>query len=691
MLSRLFGELHGDGSAIGEVVERLLPAQRAGLRPLPNPLPAVPAIADVFRDLVVPDRDRDLLLAAAVSLDDAVDALLDFDGRSATTIAAAPVGRHLVVRAGRARFADSRLAIWLLAQTDPAAVRAVHERLSSICRTRGDRVGADWHRARASLDREPGAAAELIRVARGLSETGHPHRALLLAREAAEHAVGVELDEARLVAGMSAVGAGFAAEAASWLGSLFPDGAERYRLQGLAGLITARAHLQGSVPEVDPLTLRPRSDHPDDWYSWTRAAAVAAVLCAERRDRAGMRVWLEAVRAGTDRIGAERELRDPAVALSWLLVGEADIDDATGSGPLSGRILRALRAAIRGDIDQGLRILAAAEAMDADTDPLVAGIEQSPVVRAYQAVVEVLLLVWRGDVGAARERMLSAAGMLPVTIPFAGLGVVLARRLDLAVRGELGPVAHALTAALPPAAKIDVIVDKGIEAFLGGAFDGAASSVRLWLDLGAPQTTLSVPGLDEVALTWEVGAGAQTIVAPPEVFLAHRLRLRIATATDGRRRAEQEDVHGAARTLRSPFARGRVEAMLGISCAIRDEHALARRHLRMAQDLFELAGATAWARSVGERLERLDPDASDATAPADPLASCRHAWGQLLTGRELEVAMLAVAGAANRDIAVALNVSVRTVEVHLGRVFAKLDVRRRVELTALAHRTNQHL
>ncbi|MBQ3359962.1 MAG: DNA-binding response regulator, partial [Microbacterium sp.] len=36
-------------------------------------------------------------------------------------------------------------------------------------------------------------------------------------------------------------------------------------------------------------------------------------------------------------------------------------------------------------------------------------------------------------------------------------------------------------------------------------------------------------------------------------------------------------------------------------------------------------------------------------------------------------------------------VSVRTVEVHIGRAFAKLGVRSRVELTVLAHRTNQLL
>ncbi len=645
----------------------------------------------IFQDLILPARDRDLLLALSVCLDDDLEPLVDFDGRSAAEIVGAPVGRHLVVRAGRARFAEPRLAIWVRGRTDSAVMRRVHDRLSDVFRQRGDRVSADWHRARASLGRDPVAAAELTRIARELSEAGYPDRALLLAREATEHADGAERDEARLVAGASSLGAGFVVEAAEWLGSLYPGGAERYRLQGLAGLITARTQLQGIVPDVDPHSLRPCSDDREDWYAWTRATALAAVLCAERGDRTGMRAWLEALRAGTARVGAEQELRDPVVALCWLLVGESDLDDAVGSGPLSGRMLRALRAAVGGDVNLGLRVLTEADPpVGADRDPLVAGFERSPVVRAYQSVVEVLLLVWRGDIGSARERMRAAALDLPVAMPFAGLGVVLARRLDLAVRGELGSISRALTAALPPAVKIDVMVDRGIESFLAGAFGGAASSIRLWLDLGAPQTTLSVPGLDEVALTREIGAAAPTFIGPPEIFLAHELRIRLATATDGRWRLEREEVQASARTLTSPFARARVEAMLGAQCAIRDDPTTARTHLLTAQQLFELSGATAWARSVGERLARLEPDESDAAA-TDPLWSCRHAWTRLLTAREVEVAMLAVGGALNRDIATALNVSVRTVEVHLGRVFSKLDVRGRVELTALAHRTNQHL
>ncbi|MFS0912400.1 LuxR C-terminal-related transcriptional regulator [Microbacterium sp. 179-I 3D2 NHS] len=692
VVSRLVAELHGDEESIREVVARLAPAQRAGLHSLPTPLPLVPAIARAFHDLLLPARDRDLLLAVSVCLDDDLDPLVEFDGRSALEIAAAPVGRHLIVRAGRARMVDPRLAIWIRSRTDPAVIGAVHDRLSAIFAARGDRVSADWHRARASVDRDPAAAAELTRIARELSEAGYPDRALLLAREATEHAEGVALDEALLVAGASAVGAGFVVEASARLGRLFSGGAERYRLQGLAGLLTARAHLHGAVPEVDPGTLRPRSDDPEDWYSWTRAAALAAVLCAERSDRVGMRSWLDALREGAARVGAERTLRDPVVALSWLIAGERDVDDVAGSGPVSGRMLRALRAAVAGEVDRGLRILRAADdTMEGETDPLVAGFEFSPVVQAYRSVVEALLLVWRGDLGPAREHLSHAALHLPVAMPFAGLGVVLLRRLDLAVFGDLGPIARALTAALPAAVKIDRLIDRGIRSYLAGDFDDAAASVELWLDLGAPQTTMSVPGLDEVALTWEVGTRAPGIVAPPDLILAHELRMRIAKTTEGRWRTERDEVRASARTLRSPFSRARVEAMIGAQCAIRDERVAARSHLRSAQRLFELSGAAAWAESVERRLTRLDIEEGRRTSGADPLAACRHAWSLLLTAREVEVAMLAVDGAANRDIAQALGVSVRTVEVHLGRVFGKLDVRRRVELTALAHRTNQHL
>lgn len=51
-----------------------------------------------------------------------------------------------------------------------------------------------------------------------------------------------------------------------------------------------------------------------------------------------------------------------------------------------------------------------------------------------------------------------------------------------------------------------------------------------------------------------------------------------------------------------------------------------------------------------------------------------------LTSREREVAFLAAGGATSADIASRLGLSRRTVDNHLGRVFDKLNVRRRHDL-----------
>jgi DNA-binding CsgD family transcriptional regulator len=692
VLARLADELNADAATIRGVVELLTPAQRHGLRPLPTPLPLVPSIARRFEGLHLNSTDRELLLALAVCLDDALDPLLEFDGRSAGEIAGASVGDHLIMHAGRARFADTRMAIWVRATTCAAGTAAVHERLSAVFRGRGEQVSADWHRARASLEGDPATAPELTLIARRLTEAGYPDRALLLAREASEHAVGEARDDARVVAGASAVGAGFAAEAVAWLGALYPHGGERYRLAGLGALLVAQTLTQGTVPEVDPTALRPETSDEEDWRHWTRAAALAALLCAERGDRKAMRIWLDALRDGAARIDAERELRDPVVALSWFLAGDRDVEVAAGSGPVSGGMLRTLRAAAEGDIDLALRLLATdGSTFSSEADPFVPGYELSPVVQAYRAVVEVLLLVWRGDIGIARDRLIQAALSLPIAMPFAGLGVILARRLDLAVLGELGPFARSLTTVLPAGMKIDLLVDRGIESFLAGSFDDAAATIRLWSDLGSPQTAIAVPGLDELALSAPGGPGPVASIEPPEVARARQLRVRIASAGDARWRTESEEVGETARTLSSPFARARVEAMLGTQHAIRDDHSSARIHLQYAERLFELSGATAWARAIRRRLDRLDAREGSIVPVVDPLSACRSAWSLRLTARELDVAMRAVRGAANREIGAALNVSVRTVEVHLGRIFSKLDVRSRVELTVLAHRTDQHL
>jgi DNA-binding CsgD family transcriptional regulator len=54
-----------------------------------------------------------------------------------------------------------------------------------------------------------------------------------------------------------------------------------------------------------------------------------------------------------------------------------------------------------------------------------------------------------------------------------------------------------------------------------------------------------------------------------------------------------------------------------------------------------------------------------------------------ITAREREIAMLVAAGLPNREIAARLSVSVRTIDGHLYRMFAKLGIERRDQLIRL--------
>lgn len=63
-------------------------------------------------------------------------------------------------------------------------------------------------------------------------------------------------------------------------------------------------------------------------------------------------------------------------------------------------------------------------------------------------------------------------------------------------------------------------------------------------------------------------------------------------------------------------------------------------------------------------------------------------WGQELTEREHEVALLAANGASNQTIATDCKITERTVKAHLSAVFAKLNITDRLQLALRVHGIN---
>jgi DNA-binding CsgD family transcriptional regulator len=99
----------------------------------------------------------------------------------------------------------------------------------------------------------------------------------------------------------------------------------------------------------------------------------------------------------------------------------------------------------------------------------------------------------------------------------------------------------------------------------------------------------------------------------------------------------------------------------------------ARDHLRTAYQMLDAMGMEAFAERA--RRELL---AAGGTIAKRPVQGDRS--GTALTAQEAQVARLAQDGLSNPQIAARLFISARTVQYHLGKVFAKLSIRSRGEL-----------
>lgn len=119
--------------------------------------------------------------------------------------------------------------------------------------------------------------------------------------------------------------------------------------------------------------------------------------------------------------------------------------------------------------------------------------------------------------------------------------------------------------------------------------------------------------------------------------------------------------------LPMPFERARTQLLLGQLQRRQRHRDTARANVGAALAVFDELDTPLWSAKARASLAR--SDISTGTA-------------KLLTAGERRVAELAASGMTNREVATALFISPKTVEVHLSHVYRKLDVRTRAELSA---------
>ncbi|MFE4635919.1 LuxR C-terminal-related transcriptional regulator [Streptomyces sp. NPDC056773] len=132
-------------------------------------------------------------------------------------------------------------------------------------------------------------------------------------------------------------------------------------------------------------------------------------------------------------------------------------------------------------------------------------------------------------------------------------------------------------------------------------------------------------------------------------------------------------------TVHGDFERARTQLLYGKWLRRRRRPAEAKNRLRDALVTFERCGAPAWADQTRAELRAT----GEAPAPA------AEGGLALLTPQQLRIARCVAEGATNREVALALSVSPRTVDHHLRNVFALLGVRSRTELSRLVDRAER--
>jgi DNA-binding CsgD family transcriptional regulator len=488
------------------------------------------------------------------------------------------------------------------------------------------------------------------------------------------------------------------------LWTLLPEGRDRARealAAGLQGHEAARAH--AALGTVLLLT--------DPVAAWAEIDAALA-----KATEGGLRLRLEAssleVLAFVDALGPERVARyqairdapDPSVVeLAHIasedalvgnpaegvtaygvraLAGDVLLDEVGPGGPTWNLLGHAFRFAERADL---------AEAVLSAGDRVI----RERGLRAAGVFMDQSWAYWHRDFGSVARGVAHAqAGydsIVDADLPISLTAVAMILAENLALLDRLAEADELMDqpfgAAEGTFIEVFALSARGLTRTLAGRHDEAERDLRRVVEITdergwrAPAAARGRKRLaellvargrpDEARVLAEHDVAAAT-AAGTGGALGMALRVRALTE-DGERRLDT--LREAERTLAGSPLRlehGRALLELGTTLRRRNERAAAREALRQALDVASRTESAWLAGLVREELR-----ASGARPRRE-----RTRGVEALTPAERRIAELAAEGLSNREIAEALWVTRKTVEYHLSRTYAKLDVPSRGELAS---------
>lgn len=541
----------------------------------------------------------------------------------------------------------------LVHDLSPAEHTALHARSAHLA---GDAARAMRHRLAAATGRDDDLARAAVGLAESCADAGHRIVAVELLLAAADF---FDSADDRAETCYRAVDHLARAGEVEWARAVLADlGAPGAHASSLCLL----AHGQVALLQGDLVSARRTLERA--WVSSpaaaqrVRASGLLALIAVTRGDAGQLDTWTARAAdelddlTGTAREGDAR--LEVGVAQLWL----GDLRGAIGTlGEVAGALGRdsLLTTAFaqcyliealyrRGEWDRAAAVADTALNPSGDTDALHA----ISMVRIMTASV----LSGRGDRDTADHLLARAERSLRHTddLP-ALLWLRIGQARHAAMRGDHDAV---VTALLPLTAD--------------GAGSGLPEGVTPWRT-ELIESLAALGRVDEADAAYRDFAASTTLGGAFVRCEAARAAGQLAVARGDLAAAEAAFGDGVADEPEAgAFTRARLHLAAGAWLRRRGTRRAARDRLAAAEVLFTGLGATPWLENTRHELGLCGG------VPA--------AMGPVLTPAERAVAALVAEGASNRDAAQRLSVSVKTVEAHLSRIYAKLGVRGRTQLAA---------